>query len=131
MYKLKDVYRQLLLIKKNNIDFYIKREIFSFIKNDYKKVINNYYLKKKIDNFISIKSNNIFSFNQNKSNLFTFHIDELPYSNLVTFNNLKNYFNRKFNEYNIDYKFSHFCCNNKGICYESSNYSNNLELIIN
>ena len=43
MYKLKDVYRQLLLIEKDNIDIYVKREIFSYIKNDYKKIINDYY----------------------------------------------------------------------------------------
>lgn len=131
MYKLKDIYRQILLIEKNNIDFYIKREIFSFIKNDYKKIINDYYLEKKINNFILSNSNNIFNLNKEKNNLFTFHKDELPYSDLITFNFLKKYFNRKFHENNMKYIFSHYCCNNKGICYESKYYSNNLELIMN
>ena len=131
MYKLKDVYRQLLLIEKDNIDIYVKREIFSYIKNDYKKIINDYYLKKKINNFISSNSNNIFNFNKEKNTLFTFHKNEIPYPELTTFNYLKNYFNRKFHQNNIKYIFSHYCCNNKGICYKSNNYSNNLELIMN
>ena len=129
MYSLLDIYKQVLLIKKNH--FEIKRYIFSYIIDDYKQIINNYYINKKINNFISNNSNNIFNFNENKKKLFTFHKDEIPYSNLITFSYLENYFNRKFNENNMKYKFSHYCCNNKGICYESNNYSNNLELIMN
>ena len=126
MYSLIDIYKEVLLIKKDHLD--IKRYIFSYVIDDYKKIINNYYINKKINNFIS---NNTFNFNENKKKkLFTFHKNELPYSNLITFNYLKNYFNRKFYENNMKYKFSHYCCNNQGICYESNNYSNNLELII-
>lgn len=129
MYNLKDVYKQVLLIKKGHND--VKRYIFSYIIDDYKKIINDYYLEIKINKFIFSTSDNIFNFNKGKNNLFTFHKNEIPYSNLITFNYLKNYFNTKFNENNIKYKFSHYCCNNKGICYNSNNYSNNLELIIN
>jgi hypothetical protein len=131
MYELMDVYRQLLLIKKNNFDIYLKREIFSYIKDDYKKIINNYYLGIKISKFIFSTSDNIFNFNKEKNTLFTFHKSEIPYPDLITFNYLKNYFNRKFHKNNMKYCFSHYCCSNKGICYKLDNYSNKLELIIN
>ena len=106
MYKLYDILKEVLLINEN-IDKYIYKQIFSYVIEDYKEIINNYYIKNRIKNY----SKNVF-----QSSSLNFHICDFPY--FIQIVNLREKIDILLKEYNIQYYFSHYCCNNTGLMYK-------------
>ena len=106
MYKLFDIYKEILLIN-DYIDKYICKKIFSYIIKDYKEIINDYYIKNKIKNH----SKNVF-----QSSSLNFHIHDYPY--FIQAVNLREKIDILLKKYNMLYNFSHFCCNNTGLMYK-------------
>ena len=115
MYTLTDIYTEILSINEIN-EFYIKKEIFLYLIDDYKEKINDYYLRKKISK-LRINSYSYQSIFELKNKNFTIHISDLPYK--VSIKLLKQKVDNLLNINNIDYIFSHFCCSDKGIFYRN------------
>ena len=119
-----DYYKQILLINKEDIPFDIKRHIFSYLKKDYQNKFNQKYIIKKFNTVIL--KNKFFSVNA------TFHLNELPYPDIISKEVLKDNIDILIDIHNINLVFTHYCCNDSGICYESPNNKNilNFNLVI-
>tara|TARA_Y200000002_G_scaffold382911_1_gene402015 strand:- start:1913 stop:2269 length:357 start_codon:yes stop_codon:yes gene_type:complete len=115
MYTLTDIYTEILSINEIN-EFYIKKEIFLYLIDDYKEKINDYYLRKKISKSVNNNYSYLPTF-QFKNKIFTIHVNDLPYK--VSIKLLKQKVDNLLNINNMDYIFSHFCCSDKGIFYRN------------
>ena len=115
-------YKELLLLR-NKIPKELKRYIFSFVIDDFKNII----IDKKLETMISkYKKTNKIMIQRVPP---TFHFDEIPYNYLLTKEKIKDKIEYFFNKEKIDVIFSHYCCNNKGICYRNPDAQLNLYLI--
>lgn len=84
----------------------ISLEIFSYLEDHIKYEINEKYLLNKILRTINSSVSKI---------LLCFHFQEIPFPEMYNID-----ISKMLIEKNIDkkkYSFSHFCCNNQGICY--------------
>lgn len=116
-----EYYRQILLIN-NNLATEIKRYIFSYVIDDFKNKIIDKKIESKIKNY---KNKDIKKYKKIKL-MPTFHISEMPYNYLLTKENLKNKIEIISKKENLNINFSHYCCNNKGICFVDPDYDLNL-----
>lgn len=124
MYNLFDIFKQIILITKNNDNIYltddINKYIFSFIINDYKKIININFIEKYLGKLI--KSTEFLG----KSLII--YYDYFPYPEFVKNINLREIIDSKLN-YNSNLYYSHHLYNNDGIYY--SNIDNYYKRIFN
>lgn len=112
MYNLFDIFKQIILITKNNnyteLNYDINRCIFSFVIDDYKKIINKYYINNYIDNTI---------FKCNFLGLtFTMYFDILPYYKSIEKEEIKSIIDLKISK-NSNLFFGKYINDNEGICY--------------
>lgn len=124
MYNLFDIFKQIILITKNNDNIYltddINKYIFSFIINDYKKIININFIEKYLGKLI--KSTEFLG----KSLII--YYDYFPYPEFVKNINLREIIDSNLN-YNSNLYYSHHLYNNDGIYY--SNIDNYYKRIFN
>jgi hypothetical protein len=116
-----EYYKELLLTR-NKIPKEVKRYIFSFVIDDFKNIIND----KKLETMISKYKNKNKIMIQRCPPIF--HLTEVPYNYLLTNKNFKEKIEFLFDKEKIDVIFSHYCCNNKGICFCNPKAELNLTL---
>ena len=114
MYNLFNIYKQLILLSRNNANIYLNndlnRYIFSFIIEDYKKIINETFIKKYLEKSI-IQANFL-------GKPLIIYYNHFPYPELVKNINLKELINSKLDVHSNLY-FSHYLYKNDGIYYKN------------
>lgn len=108
MHKSIDYYLPLLkYCNDNKLPKDISRYIFNFLKTDIHKDLNNEFINFKI------KTNLCYD------NEFIIHIHDLPYK--INIDTLKNNVSFFLKQNNCKKKFSHYCCNLKGVTFKEKN----------
>ena len=122
MYKLFDVFKELVLVTKYYDKFNddINRYIFSFIIDDYKEIINNYYL--------NIYLNKLITHVEFLGHPLKIYFDSFPYPKLINKLKLKKLIDSKLN-INTNLYFYNYLPEDKGLYYE--NLDNYYKLIFN
>ena len=121
MHKSIDYYLPLLkYCNDNKLPKDISRYIFNFLKTDIHKELNDqtiyFYVNKHSEYIKKHKDHNY---------AFTLHINEIPYNiDIYMLKERVSYFLKRIN---CEKKFSHLCCNLKGVVFEDK--KNNLDFI--
>ena len=114
MYRLFDVYKQILLLTKNRKNIYfsddINKYIFSFIIDDYKEIINNYYL--------NIYLNKLIVQSEFLGYPLKIYFDILPYSKIINKLKIKKIVDSRL-DINTNLYFYNYLPEDKGLYYEN------------